>query len=125
MKTKFKLVIMSFGVTMLVTIGLAVVSLYTYHQGANLRKTTAAGPAPTTLNSLATHNPGIAETTTVAAPSTTQPDAVQPSQAPQASSEQHDQGKSPFDNPTKVMTNMGPNNPALLKGLPAFLRNNL
>lgn len=125
MNTKFKLMLMSFGVTMLVTIGLAVVSLYTYHQGASLRKNTAVGPTSTTLDAVATHNPGIAESTTL--PVQQQPSAASAPQGSQLSqaTEQHDNGKSPFDDATKVTNNMGPNNPALLRSLPAFLRNNL
>ena len=121
MNTKFKLMIMSFGITMLVTIGLAVVSLYTYHQGADLRKNNVAGPAPSALTALPTHNPGIAETTVVPTPPST-PDS---SSAAVKTPEQHDNGKSPFDDPTKVKNQMGENNPALLRSLPAFLRNSL
>ena len=114
---------MSFGVTMLVTVGLSVVTFYTYHQGADLHKGTAVGPSPTTLSPLATHNPAIAETTTIAAPQP-QPQPAPTGQAAQSPkvNGHHDNGNSPFDDPTKVITNMGPSNSALLKSLPAFLR---
>lgn len=121
MRTKLKLVLMSFGVTMLVTVGLSVMTFYTYHQGASLHKVSATGPAASTLSPLATQNPAIAETTTFAQ-SQAEPASATPVTQPSKASGQHDNGHSPFDDPTKVITNVGPNNPALLKSLPAFLR---
>lgn len=112
---------MSFGVTLLVAVGLSVVTLYTYHQNANLHKPTAVGPSAASLDAVSTRNPGIVDATTMhPADEPVQSTGSQGAQPPKPNG-QHDNGNSPFDNPNKVITNMGPDNPALLKAKPAFL----
>lgn len=135
MRTKAKLVLASCGAAMMVAVGISVAGLYTYHHDANLHGQSAAGSAPLTIGTLPDQQLlGVADSTaglqdiciddcgskaTVAAAH----DAVSPAivfAVPSVTA--HDNGNSPFDDPTKALSDMGSNNPAVLRGLPAFLR---
>lgn len=140
MRTKAKLVLASCGVTMMVAVGISIAGLYTYHHDASLRGHQVTGLAPLTIGTLPDQRLlGVADLpvrlqvpcleTCSGVPNKIVANVAHDDAVPQTTvfnlpnkNGAHDNGHSPLDDPTKVLMSMGPSNPAVLRGTPAFLR---